>query len=148
MHIIAAKAVAFKEALEPSFKEYAVQVVKNAKALADGLIKRGLELVSGGTDNHMVLLDLRSLDVTGKDAERWLDEAGVTCNKNSVPFETQKPMITSGLRIGTPAVTTRGLTATDMDTVAGIIADVIHSKGQSPDAAGRVKELTEKYPLY
>jgi glycine hydroxymethyltransferase len=148
MHIIAAKAVAFKEALEPSFKEYAVRVVKNAKALAAGLMSRGLELVSGGTDNHMMLVDLRNLDITGKDAERWLDGAGVTCNKNSVPFETQSPMITSGLRIGTPAVTTRGLNEADMEDVAGIIADVIHARGQRDDALARVQELTEKYPLY
>lgn len=149
MHVIAAKAVSFHEALQPEFKEYSKRVVKNAKALAASLMERGIELVSGGTDNHLMLADLRNLGITGKDAERWLDAVGVTCNKNTVPYETQSPMITSGLRIGTPAVTTRGMDEKDMDEIADIIACVLKDHENNMDKAKeRVKALTGKFPLY
>lgn len=107
MHVIAAKAVAFGECLQDSFKEYARQVIRNAKALAEALLERGYTIVSGGTDNHLMLVDLRSKGITGKDAEHALDKAGITCNKNAVPFDTQPPLVTSGIRLGTPAMTTR-----------------------------------------
>ncbi len=149
MHIIAAKAVCFKEALTDEFKAYQTQVVKNAKALADALIAEGFNLVSGGTDNHLMLIDLRNKDVTGKDAEHMLDEVGITVNKNTIPFETASPIITSGVRIGTPAVTSRGMKEEDMKEIASLIALTINSFEEKKDEiVERVKKLTDKYPLY
>ena len=137
MHIIAAKAVAFKEALTPEFKEYQVQVVKNAKALADTLLSEGINLVSGGTDNHLMLLNLVGTGVTGKQLEKWLDEAHITVNKNAVPNDPEKPFVTSGVRIGTPAVTTRGMKEEDMKVIGGCIADIIKN---GEEAIPRVTE--------
>ncbi len=149
MHIIAAKAVCLKEALSPEFKEYQTQVAKNAKALAQALIDEGFDLVSGGTDNHLMLIDLRNKNVTGKEAEHMLDEVGITVNKNTIPFETTSPFITSGVRIGTPAVTSRGMKEEDMKVIAHLISLTINSFDEKQDEirAG-VKALTEKYPLY
>ena len=149
MHIIAAKAVCLKEALSPEFKEYQLQVANNAKALAAALIEEGFELVSGGTDNHLMLIDLRNKDITGKEAEHLLDEVGITVNKNTIPFETTSPFITSGIRIGTPAVTSRGMKEEDMKLIAKLISQTINSFEEKQDEirAG-VKALTEKYPLY
>ena len=149
MHVIAAKAVSFKEALEPSFADYQKQVVKNAKALGAALVNKGLRLVSGGTDTHKMLVDLTPFNTTGKDAEERLDSVGITCNKNTIPFETLSPRITSGLRLGTPAVTTRGMVEKDMEEIADIIAGVIKDfEGAKGSAGLRVKALTEAYPLY
>lgn len=149
MHIIAAKAVAFKEALAPEFKEYQEQILKNAKAMADRLMQRGLRLVSGGTDNHMMLINLIGSGVNGKQLETWLDEAHITVNKNSVPNEPLSPSLTSGIRVGTPAVTTRGMKECDMVEIADMIADIIEG-GES--AIENVKEraisLCRKYPIY
>lgn len=149
MHVIAAKAVCLKEALTPEFKEYQTQVAKNAKALAQALIDEGFDLVSGGTDNHLMLIDLRNKNVTGKEAEHMLDEVGITVNKNTIPFETTSPFITSGVRIGTPAVTSRGMKEEDMKVIAHLISLTINSFDEKQDEirAG-VKALTEKYPLY
>jgi len=149
MHIIAAKAVCLKEALSDDFKAYQTQVVNNAKALANALVEEGFDLVSGGTDNHLMLVDLRSKNITGKEAEHMLDEVGITCNKNTIPFETTSPFITSGIRIGTPAVTSRGMKEEDMKTIAHLIAMTLNSFEEKQDEirAG-VKALTEKYPLY
>lgn len=149
MHIIAAKAVSFKEALEPGFAAYIRQVVANAKALAAALSARGLRMVSGGTDTHKMLVDLTPFNTTGKDAEERLDSVGITCNKNTIPFETLSPRITSGLRLGTPAVTTRGMKEADMDEIADIIAAVVKDyEGNKESAKARVKALTDRYPLY
>ncbi|OPZ60819.1 MAG: Serine hydroxymethyltransferase [Deltaproteobacteria bacterium ADurb.Bin510] len=149
MHVIAAKAVAFKEALSPEFKTYQQQVVKNAAALAEALMGHGFELVSGGTDNHLMLVDLTNKDVTGKDAEIWLDEAYITVNKNTVPNETRSPFVTSGVRIGTPALTTRGMQEAEMVQIAGLIAKVIDSKGAEIENVRKaVSELAEAFPLY
>lgn len=149
MHVIAAKAVCFKEAMAPEFKEYQTQVVKNAKTLADTLIKKGFNLVSGGTDNHLMLIDLRNKGVTGKLAEHMLDEAGVTVNKNTIPFDPESPFVTSGIRIGTPAVTTRGFGEKEIAEVGEIIALVIDSKGEKiEEAKSRVKALCDAFPLY
>lgn len=148
MHVIAAKAVSFKEALEDGFKDYQKQVLSNAQALAEGLTKRGFRLVSGGTDNHLLLIDLRNKNITGKKAEALLDEIGVTTNKNTIPYDPESPFVTSGLRIGTPAVTTRGMNEEDMDTIAEIMDLAI---GQSTDLdliREKVKTLCDKYPLY
>ena len=149
MHIIAAKAVCLKEALSPEFKQYQAQVAKNAKALAQALVAEGFDLVSGGTDNHLMLIDLRNKNVTGKEAEHMLDEVGITVNKNTIPFETTSPFITSGVRIGTPAVTSRGMKEEDMKVIAHLISLTINSFDEKQDEikAG-VKALTEKYPLY
>ena len=148
-HIIASKAVCFGEALKPEFKTYARNIVTNARALADGLQSRGLKLVSGGTDNHMMLIDLSELDCTGKELEHNLDEVHITANKNSVPGEKRSPFITSGLRVGTPAVTTRGFGVAEMDVVAGCIADCIFDfEGKKADVAARVAELVRRFPLY
>jgi glycine hydroxymethyltransferase len=150
-HIIAAKAVSFKEALEPSFKEYCGQIVKNAKTLANALIDRGFNVVSGGTDNHLMLVDLRNKNVTGKVAEKALDEAGITVNKNTVPKETQSPFVTSGIRIGTPAVTTRGMKEPEMELIAGLIDRVVASAGDANVASSvreEVLDLTKRFPLY
>ncbi|MCL0101000.1 serine hydroxymethyltransferase [Peptococcaceae bacterium] len=151
MHVIAAKAVAFKEALQPEFKEYQQQVVKNAKTLAQALMDHGFDLVSGGTDNHLMLVDLRSSSVTGKEAEKLLEEVGITVNKNAIPNDPQKPMITSGIRIGTPAATSRGMKEDDMKVIAEIIALAI-KKRDDAKAVARAKEMADelckKYPLY
>ena len=128
MHVIAAKAVCFKEALQPEFKEYQKQVVKNAKALCEGLKKRGVKIVSGGTDNHLMLVDLTEKNVSGKELEKRLDDAHITCNKNTIPNDPRSPFVTSGVRLGTPAVTTRGMKEEDMDKIAEIIAMVIESE--------------------
>lgn len=149
MHIIAAKAVAFKEALTPEFREYQVQVVKNAKALADTLLSEGINLVSGGTDNHLMLLNLVGTGVTGKQLEKWLDEAHITVNKNAVPNDPEKPFVTSGVRIGTPAVTTRGMKEEDMKVIGGCIADIIKNGEEAiPRVTEKVLALCEAYPLY
>ncbi len=149
MHVIAAKAVCFKEALEPSFKDYAKRVVDNAKALCDGLIKRGFDIVSGGTDNHLMLVDLRSMGVTGKEAEALLEEANITCNKNTIPDDPAPPSISSGIRLGSAAVTTRGFTEEDMDVVAEAIYLMIKDANANREKVKEmVKELTDKYPLY
>lgn len=151
MHIIAAKAVAFKEALEPSFKEYQEQVVRNAKALAEGLLSRGYRLVSGGTDTHLILVDLTPKKMTGRKAERLLDYVGITVNKNTIPFDKRKPTVTSGIRIGTPAVTTRGMKEEDMETIASLIDAALSSEGDEAKlqaVAAQVKQLTDKYPFY
>lgn len=148
-HVIAAKAVALKEAMEPSFKAYAEQVVKNAKVMADTLTSRGIDLVSGGTDNHLMLLDLTAKGLTGKEIEKLLDLAHITVNKNAVPFDTQKPFVTSGIRVGTPAVTSRGMKEAEMVTIANCIADIIDG-GESaiPSVSAIISELCEQYPLY
>ena len=148
MHVIAAKAVCFKEALSPEFKEYAKNIIDNAQALANGLLKRGLSIVSGGTDNHLMLLDLRPQGLTGKAVEKLLDEAHITANKNTVPNDPQKPFVTSGIRLGTPAVTSRGMNTEDMDQIAEAISLVV-LKGEDgvPEARAIVDSLTKKYPL-
>ena len=149
MHVIAAKAVCFGEAMTPEFKAYQDQIVKNAKALAKGLTDRGLKLVSGGTDNHLMLMDLRETGVTGKELEHRLDEVYITANKNTIPNEPLSPFITSGLRLGTPAVTTRGLREADMDQIAGFIAAVIENfEGNAEAVRAGVNELCARYPLY
>lgn len=147
MHVIAAKAVCFKEALSPEFKEYQKQIVKNASILADALMERGFDIVSGGTDNHLMLLDLRKMDLTGKDMEKLLDSVHITCNKNTVPNDPKSPFMTSGLRIGTPAVTSRGLKEDDMVQIAEAIKLTIID-GKLEEAKAIVKALTEKYPVY
>ncbi len=147
MHVIAAKAVCFKEALQPEFKEYQQQIVKNAKALCEGLKKRGVKIVSGDTDNHLMLVDLTEAGVSGKELEKRLDDAHVTCNKNTIPNDPRSPFVTSGVRLGTPAVTTRGMKEDDMDRIAEIIAMVIQSEDNVEKARAMVAELTEKYPL-
>lgn len=149
MHIIAAKAVCFKEALSDEFKEYQNQIVKNAKALSGELIKNGFDLVSGGTDNHLMLLDLRSMPITGKQAEHMLDEVGITANKNAIPFDPEKPFVTSGVRLGTPAVTSRGMKEEDMAEIAELISLTLKDFDANKDGvAGRVRALCDKYPLY
>lgn len=150
MHIIAAKAVCLGEALAPEFKAYGEQIVKNAKALADGLLKRGVKLVSGGTDNHLMLVDLSNSELTGKELERRLDEVYITANKNTVPGEKRSPFITSGVRLGTPAVTTRGLREDDMDVVAQCIAMTMEDgfEGKIETIRGLVDGVCKKYPLY
>ena len=147
MHVIAGKAVCFKEALSDDFKEYGKQVVKNAKALAKALIEEGFDIVSGGTDNHLMLVDLKKYDLTGKEAEKVLDSIHITCNKNTVPNDPKSPFVTSGLRLGTPAVTTRGLTEEDMAVIAKAIRLTLLDQ-KLEEAKQLVKELTAKYPLY
>jgi glycine hydroxymethyltransferase len=147
MHVIAAKAVCFREALQPEFREYQEQIVKNAKALCEGLKKRGVKIVSGDTDNHLMLVDLTEAGVSGKELEKRLDDAHVTCNKNTIPNDPRSPFVTSGVRLGTPAVTTRGMKEDDMDKIAEIIAMVIQSEDNVDAAREMVAELTEKYPL-
>jgi glycine hydroxymethyltransferase len=151
MHVIAAKAVAFKEALQPEFKIYAQQIIRNAQTLAAKLVKLGFYIISGGTDNHLMLVDLRSKNVTGKDAQEALDEAGITVNKNAVPFDDKSPLITSGIRIGTPALTTRGMKETEMEYIGDLINEVITNIGKHEvykSVAKRVEELCVKFPLY
>ena len=149
MHTIAAKAVCFGEALKPEFKAYGQQIVKNCKALADGLLKRGHKLVSGGTDNHVMLLDLRDTELTGKELEHMLDEVYITVNKNTVPNEPRSPFVTSGIRMGTAAVTTRGLVEEDLDKVAEYISMVINDfEGNAEAVRAGVTAICKKYPLY
>jgi glycine hydroxymethyltransferase len=153
MHVIAAKAVAFREAMQPDFKSYARQIVMNARALADGLMERGVRLVSGGTDNHLLLVDLRPShpDLTGKDAEAALESAGITVNKNTIPGESRSPFVTSGLRIGTPALTTRGMREPEMEQIAGWIAEILDrptDEGLRARIRADVHELCEAFPLY
>ncbi len=149
MHVIAAKAVCFGEALKPSFKEYAENVVKNAQALAEGLVKRGFNLVSGGTDNHLMLVDLRPFSITGKELERRLDDVYITVNKNAIPNDPEKPFVTSGIRVGTPAVTSRGLGVKEMDKIAEFMYLTATDYENSADAVrAGVTEICKEYPLY
>ena len=150
-HVIAAKAVALKEALDPSFTDYCRQIIANAQTLASSLAKAGFEIVSGGTDNHLMLVDLRSRGLTGKVAEKALDKAAITVNKNTVPKETQSPFVTSGIRIGTPAVTTRGMKEAEMEEIGGFIDRVLAAPEDlqvARDVMAEVKELTQRFPLY
>ncbi len=151
MHVIAAKAVAFKEALQPEFRIYAQQIIKNAQALAAKLVKLGYHIISGGTDNHLMLVDLRSKGLTGKEAQEALDEAGITVNKNAVPFDDKSPLITSGIRIGTPALTTRGMKEAEMDSIGDLINEVLTHVGNKAvyqSVARKVEELCTRFPLY
>ena len=149
MHIIAAKAVAFKEALSPEFRDYANQIVKNAKAMSEALLERNVNLVSGGTDNHLMLIDLRGTGITGKELQLRLDDCNITANKNTIPFDPEKPFVTSGVRIGTPAVTTRGMKEEDMVEIADLISICIFDyENRKDEVIARVAKLTEKYPLY
>jgi glycine hydroxymethyltransferase len=147
MHVIAAKAVMLKEDMQPEYKAYAEQVVKNAQALCSGLMSRGVKIVSGGTDNHLMLIDLRGLEITGKELEARLDSANITANKNTVPRDPRSPFVTSGIRLGTPSVTTRGMKEDDMDKIAEAIALVLRGEENIDKAKAIVKELTDKYPL-
>ena len=149
MHVIAAKAVSFKEALSEEFKAYQLQIVKNAQALSQALVKRGLRIVAGGIDNHVMSLDVRNMNVTGKEAEHMLDEIGITCNKNTIPFDPASPFITSGVRLGTPAVTTRGMKEADMDDIAEIIFLTLKDfEANKETCKAKVNALLAKYPLY
>lgn len=151
MQVIAAKAVAFKEAEAPEFREYQKQTVKNARALAEGLKEKGFRLVSGGTDTHLILVDLTAQGITGREAEGALDEAGITANKNSLPFDKQRPAITSGIRLGTPALTTRGMKEGEMKTIAGMIKEIlqnIHDDKSRNRVKEEVRALCENFPLY
>lgn len=151
MHIIAAKAVAFKEALTPEFKEYQAQTVKNAKHLGECMLEHGFNLVSGGTDNHLILVDLRETDLTGKIAEDTLELAGITVNKNAIPFDPNPPAVTSGIRIGTPAITTRGMKEEEMGIIAGLIKEALDNI-ENERVLSRIKddvaELCKKFPMY
>jgi len=147
-HVIAGKAVCFKEALEPEFKQYQQQIIKNAQALCKGLMARGVKIVSGGTDNHLMLVDLSEETVTGKELEKRLDMAHITCNKNTIPNDPRSPFVTSGVRLGTPAVTTRGMKEEDMETIAEAVAIVIKEDGAVEKARELVRKLTDKYPLF
>ncbi len=148
MHVIAAKAVCFKEALSPEFKVYCQGIVDNAQALSKGLMNRGVKIVSGGTDNHLMLVDLTAQNLTGKEVEAWMDEAHLTANKNTIPNDPQKPNVTSGIRLGTPSVTSRGMNTEDMDKIAEAIAEIVNKKEEGiPAARAIVAELTAKYPL-
>ncbi|MCU1347724.1 MAG: glyA, partial [Acidobacteria bacterium] len=151
VHIIAAKAVSFREALTPEFKEYQTQIVRNAKALATAVAETGFRIVSGGTDNHLFMTDVFSKGITGKDGQNMLEAANITVNKNTIPFDTQKPMVASGVRIGSPAITTRGLREPEMKTVANLIARVLDSKGDDAviqEVKRDVKELCDRFPIY
>jgi glycine hydroxymethyltransferase len=151
MHVIAAKAVAFKEALEGDFKKYAQQVINNAKALAERLTNHGFKIISGGTDNHLMLIDLRNKNITGKQAQEMLDELGITCNKNAVPYDDKSPLITSGIRLGTPALTTRGMKEADMHKIADMINDILTNPSNEDlkkDIRQKIDDLTSEYPLY
>lgn len=148
MHVIAAKAVCFKEALQPEFKVYQKNVIDNAQALCKGLMNRGIKIVSGGTDNHLMLVDLTNFDQTGKALEKLLDSVNITCNKNTIPNDPKSPFVTSGVRLGTPAVTSRGMNTEDMDRIADAIAMMIkEGEAAAPRAMEIVKDLTGKYPL-
>lgn len=151
MHVIAAKAVAFKEALTPGFRKYQAQIIKNARALAEGLIRKGFKIVSGGTDTHLMLVDLRNKRLTGDMAEEVLDKAGITVNKNSIPHDPEKPFVTSGIRLGTPALTTRGMKEEDMEKTAALISDALEHRYDEDYLASlkkEVRKLTRKFPLY
>ena len=149
MHVIAAKALCFKEALDPSFKEYGKRIIDNAQALCKGLQKRGIDIVSGGTDNHLMLVDLAAKGLAGKEVEKWLDDANITANKNTIPNDPQSPFVTSGIRLGTAAVSSRGMNPDDMDQIAEAIAMLIDDhEANTEKAKAIVKELTDKYPLY
>ena len=156
MHVIAAKAVAFGEALQPGFRDYAARVVENAKTLAATLGRRGLDIVSGGTDTHLLLVDLRPLNLTGRDAERSLERAGITCNKNGIPFDPEKPTVTSGVRLGSPAATTRGFRSEEFAAVGEWIVEVLEGLAQRPDdngaaearVRGKVEALCARFPIY
>ena len=151
VHIIAAKAVSFLEAMQPEFREYQAQIIRNAQALAQAVADEGFRIVSGGTDNHVFMTDVFSKGITGKDGQNWLEAANITVNKNTIPFDTQKPMVASGLRIGSPAVTTRGLREPDMKTIAKLIGRVLDSKADADVVAGvkrEVKELCDRFPIY
>lgn len=151
MHVIAAKAVALKEALTPEFKLYQQQIVRNAKTLAGALQEKGFELISGGTDNHLMLVDLRQSELTGKLAQETLDKARITVNRNTVPFETRSPFVTSGIRIGTPAVTTRGMKEREMATIAEFVSRALNNVGNDGllrSVADDVRELCRKFPVY
>ncbi len=151
MHVIAGKAVALKEALEPSFKEYQMQIVKNSKAMAEELTQRGFRLVSGGTDNHLMLVDVNQKGLTGKDCTQWLDQAAITANKNAIPFDTQSPFKAGGIRLGTPAATTRGMKEKEMREISGFIQEVLASKGEISNLKSvreKVRALVKKFPLY
>lgn len=147
-HIIAAKAIAFKEAMSEEFKDYQIQVIKNAKTMAKVFDKNGIRVVSGGTDNHLVLLDVTSIGLTGKDAEKMLGDVNITVNKNTIPNEKYSPFITSGIRVGSPAMTTRGFVEEDMEEVSNIISDILLKKIENKEAINRVRKLTEKHPLF
>lgn len=150
-HIIAAKAICFKQAMQPEFKQYAEQIIMNAKALAEGLVKNGFRLVSGGTDNHLMLVDLRPKKITGKVAEKVMDEVGITVNKNTIPFDPEKPFVTSGIRIGTPALTTRGMKEEQMKLIANLIGQVLSNVEDykvKQNVKSKVKELCQQFPLY
>jgi glycine hydroxymethyltransferase len=156
MHVIAGKAVAFGEALRPEFKGYQAQVIKNAQALADELMKGGLDIVTGGTDTHLMLVDLRPMGLTGRDAEAALERAGITCNKNAIPFDPEKPMVTSGLRLGSPAATTRGFGVAEFEQVGDMIHEVLAELAKNPDGnraaeaetAAKVRALCGRFPIY
>jgi len=151
MHVIAAKAVALKEALSPDFKSYQQQIVKNAQALAQALMSQGFRLTSGGTDNHLMLVDLRKSELTGKVAQEALDKARITVNKNAVPFDTRSPFVTSGIRLGTPAVTTRGMKEKEMEQIGDFIVRALHHVADEQalqTVAGKVGELCQKFPVY
>ncbi len=149
MHVIAAKAVSFKEALQPEYKAYQAQIIKNAQALANALMAKGLRIVSGGTDNHVMSLDVRNMEVTGKEAEHLLDDIGITCNKNTIPFDPASPFVTSGVRLGTAAVTTRGMKEKDMEEIADIIYLTLKDfEANKEECAQRVTQLLNQYPLY
>src|SRR3990167_6080060 len=151
MHVIAAKSVAFKEALTPEFKEYQKQIVKNAKTLCGALIEKGYSVISGGTDNHLFMLDLSKTELTGKEAEIMLDQAGITVNKNTIPFETRPPMVASGVRIGTPACTTRGMKEPEMKQIADLIDRALKSKHDEKvltQIKQEVRELCSHFPFY
>ena len=148
MHVIAAKAVCLKEALQPEFKVYQQGIIDNAQALCNGLMSRGIKIVSGGTDTHLMIVNITNYGLTGKAVEKLLDAAHITCNKNTIPNDPQSPFVTSGIRLGTPAVTSRGMNTEDMDQIAEAIALVIKGGEEKvPEAAAIVKKLTEKYPL-
>ena len=151
MHVIAAKAVAFKEALSPEFKKYCDQIIKNAKVLADVFLSRGYKLVSGGTDTHLILVNLSDKTISGKEAEEALGRAGITVNKNTIPFDPEKPFVTSGIRIGTPALTTRGMKAAEMTVIAELIGQVlsnVEDENIKKTVSGRIAELCKQFPLY
>ena len=147
-HVIAAKAVSFHEAAQPEFKTYCGQIIANAKAMEKVFLEEGIDLVSGGTDNHLLLIDVRSLNMTGKEAEALLNESGLAVNKNTIPFDPESPMVTSGIRIGTPAMTTIGAKEEDAAFVAKVMADVMKKSIDSTEAKARVKTFCDKFPLY
>jgi glycine hydroxymethyltransferase len=151
MHVIAAKAVALKEAMAPEFREYQAQIVRNAKAMAEAIARRGFRLVSGGTDNHLFLVNLKDTPMTGKDAQEALDRVAITVNKNTVPFETRSPFVTSGIRAGTPAITSRGMKEREMERIGNLIADILEAPADAAvqkRVSASVREICEAFPLY